>query len=196
MNASMILSSQKIPPLQVILLFFSDPRTLFNPERRVVNSLMLKTLCSQKTHREVITPLLDLLRDPFRVEYLRVYMKDQGCEAYLLFWLDVQQFRRLCKKEEKYYLKPCVEVIFNKVGGSCPFRENIVFWHLLRAHKPQFILFFFLFQYLKPGSASELGLPSELIEISRASLEPVSANSLKDAQNAVFIVSYDSRHSQ
>eukprot|EP00301_Raphidiophrys_heterophryoidea_P025009 c8286_g1_i1.p1 GENE.c8286_g1_i1~~c8286_g1_i1.p1 ORF type:complete len:416 (+),score=105.12 c8286_g1_i1:285-1532(+) len=64
--------------------------------------------------REVVTPLIDLLRDPFRVEFFRQFIKEMGCDHYLLFWLDVQQFKRLCKKEDKYYLKPCAVVIFTK----------------------------------------------------------------------------------
>lgn len=71
--------------------------------------------------KEVITPFIDLLRDPFRVEYFRQFMKDVGCALYLSFWLDVQQFKRLCKKEDRFYLKPCASVIFTKYlkeGGT------------------------------------------------------------------------------
>lgn len=71
--------------------------------------------------KEVITPFIDLLRDPFRVEYFRSFMKDTGCTQYLLFWLDVQQFKRLCKKEDRFYLKPCASVIYTKYlkeGGA------------------------------------------------------------------------------
>lgn len=71
--------------------------------------------------KEVITSFTDLLRDPFRVEYFRAFMRETGCTQYLLFWLDVQQFKRLCKKEDRFYLKPCASVIYTKYikeGGS------------------------------------------------------------------------------
>lgn len=64
--------------------------------------------------REVISPIVDLLRDPFRLDFFRRFITGLHCEHFLSFWLDVQQFKRLCKKEDKYYLKPCAIIIYQK----------------------------------------------------------------------------------
>jgi len=70
--------------------------------------------------REVVVPLIDMLRDPLRCELFAEFLKEFGAEHYLRFWLDVQQFKRLGKKEQSKYLKPHAEAIFNKyvVDGS------------------------------------------------------------------------------
>eukprot|EP00298_Acanthocystis_sp_HF-20_P009404 c18281_g1_i4.p1 GENE.c18281_g1_i4~~c18281_g1_i4.p1 ORF type:complete len:402 (-),score=122.76 c18281_g1_i4:29-1234(-) len=64
--------------------------------------------------KEVISPLIDILRDPLRVEFFRLFTVELECEHYLLFWLEVQQFRRLCKKEDKAYLRLFGKAICNK----------------------------------------------------------------------------------
>eukprot|EP00299_Pterocystis_sp_00344_P007200 c2219_g1_i1.p1 GENE.c2219_g1_i1~~c2219_g1_i1.p1 ORF type:complete len:434 (-),score=101.01 c2219_g1_i1:90-1391(-) len=64
--------------------------------------------------REVITPFFDFMRDPLRTKYFQGFVKEMGCEAYMLFWLDVQQFKRLCKKEEPTYLKPFATKVYGK----------------------------------------------------------------------------------
>jgi len=64
--------------------------------------------------REVVVPLVDMLRDPLRCEFFEDFLKDFGAEHYLRFWLDVQQFKRLCKKEQPTYLRPHAEAIYNK----------------------------------------------------------------------------------
>lgn len=70
--------------------------------------------------REVIVPIVDTLRDPSRVEFFRRFLLEMNCERYLKFWLDVQNYRRLCKKEDASYLRPCAIVIYQKYikGGS------------------------------------------------------------------------------
>eukprot|EP00301_Raphidiophrys_heterophryoidea_P020523 c518_g1_i1.p1 GENE.c518_g1_i1~~c518_g1_i1.p1 ORF type:complete len:451 (-),score=122.06 c518_g1_i1:78-1358(-) len=64
--------------------------------------------------REIVVHVVEFLRDPTRLEYLRRFLRMFECEHYLKFWLDVQQFKRLCKKEDAAYLLPCAKVIFNK----------------------------------------------------------------------------------
>merc|ERR1712232_977554 len=59
--------------------------------------------------REVVVPLIDMLRDPLRCELFAEFLKEFSAEHYLRFWLDVQQFKRLGKKEQAKYLKPHAE---------------------------------------------------------------------------------------
>jgi len=75
--------------------------------------------------REVVVPIVDTLRDPSRVEFFRRFLVEMNCERYLRFWLDVQNYRRLCKKEDATYLRACATVIFNKY--ICKGAANEVF---------------------------------------------------------------------
>eukprot|EP00298_Acanthocystis_sp_HF-20_P009853 c18539_g1_i1.p1 GENE.c18539_g1_i1~~c18539_g1_i1.p1 ORF type:complete len:433 (-),score=150.37 c18539_g1_i1:123-1421(-) len=64
--------------------------------------------------REMLAPLGDILRDPSGLDYFRTFVKELGYEQYLLFWLEVQQYKRLLKKENNVYMKPFAIVLYDK----------------------------------------------------------------------------------